>query len=103
MPKQRCLWVCLCVLAVARPVGAAPADAGEVKDARGLAAAIDHYVEAGWAAAGVKPAERADDAEFLRRVYLDLAGKIPPVSEVREFLADPSADKRERLVEKLLD
>src|SRR5262249_44042750 len=41
--------------------------------------------------------------EFLRRVYLDLAGRIPRVSEVRDFLDDKRADKRAKLVEKLLD
>jgi hypothetical protein len=48
------------------------------------------------------PAARSDDAEFLRRVSLDLVGRIPTVAEVREFLADTAADKREKLVEKLL-
>ena len=41
----------------------------------------------------------ADDDEFLRRVYLDLAGRIPRVSEVRAFLDDKRPDKRRRLVE----
>src|SRR4051812_7089208 len=44
----------------------------------------------------------ADDAEFLRRVYLDLAGRIPSASEARAFLADKAADKRTRLVDQLL-
>lgn len=44
----------------------------------------------------------ADDAEFLRRVYLDLAGTIPPVEKARAFLNDPAADKRARLVDQLL-
>jgi len=48
------------------------------------------------------PAPAASDAEFLRRVYLDLAGRIPQVSEVREFLDDPSPNKRRQKVEKLL-
>ncbi|MBL9081086.1 MAG: DUF1549 domain-containing protein [Planctomycetales bacterium] len=44
----------------------------------------------------------ADDGEFLRRVMLDLHGIIPSVEEAREFLADKSPDKRERLVDELL-
>lgn len=44
----------------------------------------------------------ADDAEFVRRVCLDLAGRIPSATEAREFLADASADKREKLVDGLL-
>ena len=45
----------------------------------------------------------ADDAEFMRRLYLDLAGTIPPVSEVRAFLADTSPDKRRKLIDRLLN
>lgn len=44
----------------------------------------------------------ASDAEFLRRVYLDLAGMIPPAAEARAFLRDPAADKRARLIDRLL-
>ncbi|SFH74309.1 DUF1549 domain-containing protein [Planctomicrobium piriforme] len=43
-----------------------------------------------------------DDATYLRRVSLDLIGRIPSVGEIREFEADPSPEKRARLVEKLL-
>ena len=51
----------------------------------------------------MQPARPADDAEYLRRVYLDLVGKIPTAAEARDFLDDPSPDKRTRLVEALLD
>jgi hypothetical protein len=47
-------------------------------------------------------AAACDDATFARRVYLDLIGRIPSVSEVRDFLADDSADKHARLVDQLL-
>ncbi len=50
----------------------------------------------------MEPAPLSDDAEFLRRVYLDLAGRIPTVSQTRAFLADKRSDKRDRLVEQLL-
>lgn len=45
---------------------------------------------------------RSDDAEFLRRVYLDLAGRVPTAEEARQFLADQAVDKRERLIDRLL-
>ena len=56
-----------------------------------------------WAEAKVRPAAVADDGEFLRRVSLDLIGKIPTAAEARDFLDDPSKGKRLALVERLLD
>jgi hypothetical protein len=50
-----------------------------------------------------RAAPRADDAEFVRRVYLDLTGTLPTTSEVRLFLADSSPDKRVKLIDRLLD
>src|SRR5262249_13256100 len=50
----------------------------------------------------ILPSELADDAEFLRRVYLDLIGTLPTTVEARRFLADNRPDRRARLVEELL-
>ncbi len=44
----------------------------------------------------------ASDAEFLRRAYLDFAGRIPSADEAREFLRDESPDKRTQLIDRLL-
>lgn len=44
----------------------------------------------------------ADDAEFIRRVWLDLAGKIPPADVTRQFLVDSSPDKRAKVIDQLL-
>jgi hypothetical protein len=60
---------------------------------------IDVIIES---AAGGDVAPAASDAEFLRRVYLDLAGFVPPASDVRAFLDDPASDKRVRLIDRLL-
>jgi hypothetical protein len=81
-----------------------PRASGEaaLQDALAAAARIDAQLAAKWAKASVEPAPIADDAEFLRRVYLDLGGRIPEVSEARKFLEDKSPDKRQRLVEELL-
>lgn len=50
--------------------------------------------------AGLQP-QRSSDAEFLRRVSLDLVGMPPTSDEARAFLADPAVDKRERLIDRL--
>ena len=71
-------------------------------DATRLAAQIDRHISGRWAGENVEPAPAASDAEFMRRVYLDIGGKIPPVSELREFLDDPSPDRRRKLVDQLL-
>lgn len=63
---------------------------------------INEFTVARQTALGIRPAPLADDSEYLRRVYLDLAGRIPSVDEVRAFLADQSADKRAQIVAKLL-
>jgi hypothetical protein len=71
-------------------------------DVSALAALVDRRLAAGWAEAGVAPAAPAGDAEFLRRVSLDIAGRIPAVAEARAFLDDPASGKRQALVERLL-
>jgi Protein of unknown function (DUF1553)/Protein of unknown function (DUF1549) len=68
-----------------------------------LAATIDEHIARRWQAENVVPAPASDDASFLRRVSLDIAGKIPTVAQLHEFLDDTSADKRRALVERLLD
>jgi hypothetical protein len=90
------------VLGLAAGQGAARAGDAD-QDVKALAAKIDQRIEAQWAAKGVKPSVASGDAEFLRRVYLDIAGRIPRVAEVRAFLDDPRPDKRQRLVARLLD
>jgi hypothetical protein len=81
----------------------APADATKKLDATRLAARIDQLIAAEWSKRGISPAPLADDGIYLRRVYLDIIGHIPRVSEVREFLDDKSPDKRSKVVERLLN
>ncbi|MBI3855047.1 MAG: DUF1549 domain-containing protein [Planctomycetes bacterium] len=77
-------------------------------DARGgdepsLRSVIDRDIEAHLQRLGVSPAPLADDATFLRRVMLDLAGSIPAADEVERFLADADPAKRSKVVDRLLE
>lgn len=82
----------------------APAKGAEPPDpALELAAKIDKAISAGWQKHQVKAAPPTDDAAFLRRAYLHLAGRIPSVSETRAFLADQRPNKRHRVIRDLLE
>lgn len=52
---------------------------------------------------GIEPSPLADDAEFLRRVYLDTIGTLPTPEEAKTFLDDSSPDKRVKLIDQLLE
>ncbi|MCH7688411.1 MAG: DUF1549 domain-containing protein, partial [Planctomycetes bacterium] len=66
---------------------------------------INEQIRAGWKDNEVTPSERADDAEWLRRVYLDIVGHIPPFEDLESFLADKDQDKtkRAKMIDRLLD
>jgi hypothetical protein len=49
------------------------------------------------------PSPQSDDSEFIRRVFLDTIGTLPTAEEVREFLAESAPDKRQRLIDELLE
>jgi hypothetical protein len=97
MNNLRLLAVSLGVLSLALP----PALRGADKEVLGLAAQIDRRITAAWDK-DVQPAPLADDAEFFRRVHLDLAGRIPSVTEARDFLEDDRPDKRRLWVDRIL-
>jgi hypothetical protein len=65
--------------------------------------AINASIEQQWRDYEIKPAPDVDDATWCRRVYLDLIGRIPSLQEVTEFVQDRASDKRQQLVEKLLE
>ncbi len=89
-------------VARAAPAARAIPGAGTTLEARALARIIDQEIERRLAAEGAKASPLADDAEFLRRVYLDLVGVIPPADKVAAFLDSKDADKRAKVVEELL-
>lgn len=64
---------------------------------------IDEQIRTGWQDNEVEASPHASDAEWLRRVYLDLVGHIPPPEKVQAFIADKSASKRSAMIESLLE
>jgi len=64
---------------------------------------IDEYVNAKLLQIQYLPAETCSDAEFLRRVYLDVIGILPTVDQCNAFLNDAQADKRAQLIDQLLE
>lgn len=64
---------------------------------------IDGAVLADLQKKGIQPAFLSSDPVFLRRVYLDVTGKIPTLEEAQEFLENPSPTKRVELIDHLLD
>ncbi len=101
-------WTVLAGMVALTPRGMALADDTPRKDAAGrldapaLAALIDQAIQERLTAEKVTPAPPADDAEFLRRAYLDITGVIPPVDKVAAFLDSKQPDKRARLIDELL-
>src|SRR5437016_1950969 len=86
---------CLILLAPAsakEPVAAKKAGPEQALDPYALAERIDFHWKDKLDRAKAVPARRADDAEFLRRVSLDILGRIPRTSEIHDFLADSSPD-----------
>jgi hypothetical protein len=63
---------------------------------------IDQLAVEKWKKLGVKPSSACDDATYLRRVTIDLCGRLPTIEETRAFLDEKGADRRDRLVERLL-
>jgi hypothetical protein len=96
----RLMTALFCVLLRLPSVGMAQDIVTSVSTPVELARLIDQQLEAGFG--GDVSGGLCTDAEFVRRIYLDFAGRIPTVVELRLFLADTVEDRRVRLVERLL-
>jgi hypothetical protein len=98
----------LCLIACCSPAGRAAAPEAKVTDreweqaAQALAFRIDALMERHWQSIPVKPAAPVGDAAFLRRITLDLAGRIPTQREAVAFAEDTSPDKRTGAIRRLL-
>ena len=71
-------------------------------DLAATAAKIDALVQEKLAREKITPNKPASDEVFVRRVYLDVVGRIPTLAETTAFLKDTTADKRARLIDTLL-
>lgn len=67
-----------------------------------LAKLIDDGIQSKLTSGGIQTSSQASDGEFLRRVYLDIAGVIPSATKAAAFLDDRSPDKRAKLIDELL-
>ena len=63
---------------------------------------IDQYIYKALQDAGVKPADKTTEYEFMRRVSIDLTGRPPVADRVRSYIADSSPDKRAKFIDELL-
>jgi hypothetical protein len=81
---------------------AMPALAAHGADNTSASRQIDTLLAKEWKAAGVQPNPPASDEIFLRRVYLDVAGRIPNLDEAKVFLDSNDREKRSKLIDELL-
>ncbi len=72
------------------------------QDTAAAAKQIDAILAKDWAANKLKGNPQTDDNTFVRRIYLDIIGRIPTTREADAFLASTEADKRAKLIDKLL-
>lgn len=68
-----------------------------------LAEYIDQQIRQGWTDNEITPSPVATDEEWVRRVYLDLCGRIPTLTEVKTFLEDKNPRKKAVLIDALLE
>ena len=84
-------------------LAAAPVPAGDLLPAaRSVEDAVDYYVDARIHADGILPAPQADDATLVRRLTLDLVGRIPTAAEADAYVRSDDPDKRAKLVDRLI-
>jgi len=85
------------------PFKVAPVDRVKRGDVLAAAAAIDEILTARQKMDGVEPGTPLTESQFVRRVYLDLGGRIPTCDESLRFFASKREDKRAELIDALLE
>lgn len=81
----------------------APIDRSTRSEVKKAAAQIDAILQDYWKENDAKLGEKANDHEFVRRAYLELAGRIPTIDESKAFLGSTASDKRADLIDDLLE
>jgi hypothetical protein len=100
MPRRFWLAALVATLAIA----GSRSDAGDLLPAESpIEQVVDHYVAARLASEPITPAPEADDATLVRRITLDLVGRIPTSVEARAYVESTDPEKRIKLVDRLLN
>ncbi len=81
----------------------APLDRSARREVEAAAAKIDSILKAYWQEHKATPGPKTDDHEFVRRAYLELAGRIPTIEEAESFCDAKSSAKRGELIDDLLE
>ncbi len=100
--SNHALLTILALAALAGQPAGIHAGSASPRDAQVVAKAIDREIDSILRENKIPSSPRADDAEFLRRLSLDLHGRIPTAQTTADFLADRDPDKRRKLVDRLL-
>jgi hypothetical protein len=87
---------------VVAPVAAPPKKYLDPSPDAEIVSFVNAEIARGWTAAGIKPAPQATDAEWCRRLFVRVLGRIPTIAELDQFTADKSPDRRGKLVQRLL-
>src|SRR5215207_1413566 len=93
IPVQHLVALLIILLALAHGHRASAADAIPNAEASAM---LDKLLAEDWKARGLQGNPRANDGTIVRRLYLDIAGRIPTLAETRGFLEDRAPDKRAR-------
>ena len=73
-----------------------------IEQIKGASLWVDRTVGNALLKNGIQPNRQTNDFVFVRRVYLDVAGRIPTDMEARDFLNDNDSEKRRKLIDQLL-
>src|SRR5262245_34467592 len=92
----------LFALAVCTLLAAKPAESRPQRDFAPISKLIDQEIQKKRDAAKIKPSPLCSDAEFVRRVSLDITGRIPAAEKAAQFIDSKDPDKRRKLIDELL-